>query len=520
MSTFVRSFDPIWFNVDLQANAFDDTFYLWTLQNTIPYLPQAVYHDPLGQVPWTDPIQFLANGTLPVDIYWDPNLVYRLEFRQNVNGLTPSQNDVLIYEVDNYEPGTGSVTPVGSGAITDNQITNPQFSLISFSDPLVLTTVVMTPSTPIHIGPGWDLILSGTGNVTISREEMSSTQTNVTNAPYAIRIQLAAWTDPPILRQRFNENGMNWSGLNVSSSITAKGTAGAQISARLVDSMGQTLVNVLNSVALSAGSFNEFKDFGLVPIPPTNTDTPPNAWIDYQLLMPTAGDFYFTSFQLIASGIDIAAPFSYEQDTINRQIDHTYNTAYPIVPVGTVIDFGGFSSPSHYLPCVGQTVKRLDFNLLFQATTNLETVTLTMDSASITVADGTAYHISAPVEGIGIRAGTTISNIVANAITLSATATANGPSLLRFFAAGNGDGLATFQVYDLQGVYIAGAGGTLFSSGGTGASLLQTGGSANRTITGVNTNLTVGATPINVVSTTTFSILPPTVLLRKFIRFE
>jgi len=54
--------------VDLTAHAFDDTFYMFVLENTIPYIPATVYHQPDG-TPWTNPIRFLANGTLPVDIF-------------------------------------------------------------------------------------------------------------------------------------------------------------------------------------------------------------------------------------------------------------------------------------------------------------------------------------------------------------------------------------------------------------------------------------------------------------------
>ncbi len=485
MTTFVRSFDPIWVNFDLQGNLFDDTFYLWTLQNTLPYLPQAVYHDAAGQVPWTDPIQYLANGTLPVDIYWDPTLVYRLEFRHNINGLPPSQNDELIYEVNNYIPGSGgSITPiVGAGSITENQITNPQFALTSFASPLTLTAFALTPASPIPIGAGWELLLNGTGNAIITKIPLNSTLTTPTNAPYAVQFQLSGWTDSPILRQRFVQNGQNWSGLNVSTSITAKaGSLGQTITARLVDSLGTTIATPLSSAQGTLGtSFNEFTGFALVPAT-TNTNLPPAAYIDYQIILPQ-GDVTLTSIQVIASGVNVIAPFSYEQITVNREIDHTYNTAYPIVPVGTVIDFGGFGVPEHYLYCDGDnTLSRRDFNLLFQALTNLETVTLTTASPTITVANGAIYRIGAPIEGSGIQAGTLISTIVGNVVTMNLPATSTGPSVLRFFASNNGDGFVsvtptTFGIYNFTGIIIAGDGGSILTHNAIGSEgdILQTG---------------------------------------------
>lgn len=151
----------------------------------------------------------------------------------------------------------------------------------------------------------------------------------------------------------------------------------------------------------------------------------------------------------------------FEQDSIERQIDHTYHYAYPIVPVGTVIDFYGFGTPDNYLSCQGQAISRTTYSQLFRALTTLETVTLTAGIATFTVANGAIYAIGHPLEGIGITPGTFIANIVGNTITLSAVATANGPQVIRFFCTGNGDGLTTFNTPILQGFVLAGAYGNL-----------------------------------------------------------
>ena len=49
--------------------------------------------------------------------------------------------------------------------------------------------------------------------------------------------------------------------------------------------------------------------------------------------------------------------YPYEQTTIERQIDQTYHNAYPIVPVGTIIDFAGLVVPVHYLLCNGTALE-------------------------------------------------------------------------------------------------------------------------------------------------------------------
>jgi hypothetical protein len=64
--TIGRSYNPIWSFVDLNGLQLDSSYYLFTLQNTLPYLPSPIWQDPDQNVVWSDPIEFLANGTLPI----------------------------------------------------------------------------------------------------------------------------------------------------------------------------------------------------------------------------------------------------------------------------------------------------------------------------------------------------------------------------------------------------------------------------------------------------------------------
>lgn len=361
MSLGIRGSNPIWAEFDLAGNIFDDTYYMFVLQNTLPYAPATVYHDPDLNQPWTQPIRFLGNGTLPVDMFFESEVVYRLEFRQNDGLSMPSQADPLIYEVNNYVAGSGGSTPVDTVAFaSSNQITNPQFSLINFTSPL---SVSGTDPAPIEIGPGWFLQLAGTGTVTITQVPLNNSNANPSNAPYALRLQLTGWTtDSVILRQRFQQNGMLWANKIVSSTLTARIEGAPQsVSATLIDSNSSTLAQVLPLTVVNE-SWNEFTGYGELPAT-TNPNTPPAAYIDYQLSLPSNSDIYLSSIQLVVQEL----PFkpSFEQDSIERQIDHTYHYAYPIVPVGAVIDFAGAALPTHYLLCNGAAVSRTTYRQLF-----------------------------------------------------------------------------------------------------------------------------------------------------------
>lgn len=346
----IRGFNPIWYNVNLDGIQFDDTYYLWVLQNEIPYIPALVYHDAQLTQPWTSPIQFLANGTLPIDIYWSPTSVYRLEYRKNNGTQPPSQNDQLVYEVPNYIPGQEEATPTDiTDGSTNNQITNSQFSEVYFENTFTLTA---TNPDPIEIAPGWFLELAGNGTVELQRIALNNATSNPTNAPYALRINLTgSWTGNPVLRQRFQQNGMLWANKYVSTSITARmdGTLQALV-ARLEASNGAPLAVLMNTGTLT-NAFVQYQGNALLPAT-TNPDSPPNAYIDYKILLPANVDLYITSIQVTSAAV--AGNFAYEQDTIDRQIDHTFHYYKPQLeykPISSYLTGWNFPlNPAQFAP--------------------------------------------------------------------------------------------------------------------------------------------------------------------------
>jgi hypothetical protein len=351
----VRGANPLQYYVNLTGQPFDDTYYLWVLTNTVPYIPTPVYHDPALTIPWTDPVPFEANGTLPIDVYWDPTQLYRLEYRHNVGPNPPSQADPLIYLVENYSP-TGAIPapPGGEGVTTENQISNPQFAAMNFSGTYTITGV--TNPAPIEIAPGWFLSLMGTGNATISRFPMNADNPSPTNAPYALHLNLVGWSGNAILTQRFYQNGQNWQNQYISSSFTGLVVGSPiQVLVRLEASNGQPL-GVLQDPQLS-GQFAQYTGSVLIPAY-DNLNTPPAAWIDYQVQLPGTCEVYLTSFQVIASTSDTV--YSYEQTTVNRQLDHLAHYYDPLLaykPIPSYLVGWDFPlNPAQFAPMVNSVV--------------------------------------------------------------------------------------------------------------------------------------------------------------------
>lgn len=321
---YIRGSNPIWSFVDLTGRQFDDTYYMFVLENDLPYIPATVYQTPDG-TPWTNPIQFLANGTLPDNIYFDPGtdtdpIVYRLEFRQG-----NTQADPLIYLVENYIPGVGTGDLPDIGFTTDNQITNAQFSVVNFYNP---TTITSASNLSLQFAPGWtlDLTASGTGTVTLTQQKFNNTTQSSSNASYGIEINISGW-GAAVLKQRFNGNGMLWANKQVSCAVTAEIASGANanISAQVIDSNATVLGQVLPLTTVT-GMLQEYTGHALFPAS-TNPNTPPAAYIEFQVILPTTVDIVLTSFQLVAG--DLPLEYSYEQDTIERQIDHTFHYWQP-----------------------------------------------------------------------------------------------------------------------------------------------------------------------------------------------
>lgn len=317
MATAVRGVNPIWWIPDLVGNPLDDTYYMFVLNNEIPYQPLPIWSDENESIVRANPIEFLANGALPVDVFYDPAQVYRLEIR---NG--PTQSDQLIWLVEDYIPGEGgTVTPGSITNISDNQITNGQFALVNFETNLSRTVGSGTHELPV--APGWTLVLEGAGTYTIRQQPLTNSPSTPTGAPYALRVTLNGF-DSAMLYQRFDQNGVIWANRYVAVNMTAKIDNGnsSDISWGLVDSMGAPVVAFGTQTVTTA--YNEYRSVAQLGTS-TNTDVPPDAWMDFQIGFNGTVDLFITSLQLVSkSGMD-GAEVQYTEDTVNRQIDYTFH---------------------------------------------------------------------------------------------------------------------------------------------------------------------------------------------------
>jgi hypothetical protein len=326
--SFVRGANPVWFFANITAQPFDDTYWAFFYENDNPTVLQAVYKEPDGTNTWANPIEFQASSGLPDNIFGNPDVAYRIEFR---NGSSPSAP--LIYLVENYFFGGGGGG--GSASVNDplliasNMITNPNFSDVFFSSPLTITT-----AGNYDIAPGWQLRLTGTGTITISQNTNSGSSHNPVDSPYPpyyLSLSDGTW-DSVQLVQRFNNNGAIFEGGAASIAFTAGVSVPPGVItvsyAPSTSSVQTVLFPFPSPVPISSSLPKEYKNAVNIPNS-TNTDVGMNSYVDIIFNLPTSGITNLTNIQLTGQNTPLSTPTfiapSFAQQTYERIVDQEFH---------------------------------------------------------------------------------------------------------------------------------------------------------------------------------------------------
>jgi hypothetical protein len=324
---FVRGPNPIWFMSNLTGSPLDDTYYAFFLTNDLPYIPQIVYEDPNGVVAWINPIEFQPSSGLPNNLYFDPTLTYRIEIRQG-----PTQADPLIWLVQNYVvsgEGGGAEVIADPLIVSSNMITNPQFADINFTSPLTITT-----AGTYNIAPGWELILTGSGSMTITQGTNSGSSDIIGNPIYYLEFASSMWTTA-ILQQTFNNNGAIFSGGAIAVAYTATAsTSSALLGVNYVPGTGSGIPIDLRNIP--TGEFVAYKNAVDIPSDGTNTATGPNAHVNIQFNLPVDGNISLSNIQITGQSTPLSAGFednptppSYQEQSYPRTLDQEFNVYKP-----------------------------------------------------------------------------------------------------------------------------------------------------------------------------------------------
>ncbi len=376
MANFVRAANPIWYMVDLTGAALNDEYYAHFLTNTLPYIPQVVYRDPNGYTVWTGGVvQFQASGTLPNNLYFNDELVYRIEIRRGI-----SQSDPLIWEINNFIPESNGISPETDLFVgKENQVSNPQFVNVLFNT----ATLSITSAGTYNIAQDWDLILEGSGTAVISQQVYAS-NTAVPTPPYAMRFNLNNWNSAK-LRQRFYGLGALWNGGAVSMLVVAKsiiGTPSLTLTYAPQSPPGTAIPVVTGE--LNAAVYKTIS--GAVQITSsTNSNLNNVSYVDMLITLPEDGEIELSNVQMTGQNDSLPESFlvpEFDQETIERQTDHLFNYyADPLIAKRIKSYLVGWDFPLNPAQPLGPTVAAVatganksfyiwDQTILFQSVTS------------------------------------------------------------------------------------------------------------------------------------------------------
>jgi len=351
----------------------------------------------------------------------------------------------------------------GTGFNANNEISNPQFVEVLFEGNGPITYSPTGTDTVTAIAPDWDIITSGTATVIVER--LNNIDSSVeSNPPYALKFTTSGLTSALQVRQRISNSPRLFSNEYVSSNaeVSVFSASSIDFKLRYVPSSGDAY-DLIDEAVLPGVGFVRKANSTLIN-GTINTNNADIGYIDIIAVFDANTTVAITSIQISGTSSE-SDVLVFSEESTPRQIDQLYHYAYPIVPVGAVIDFAGFAAPAHYLFCNGDAYNRVTYGELFRALTTTETVTLTDTVNTFTVVSGTIYYIGMAITGTGIPSATTISAIVGTTVTMSAAATVTDTSTVTFYAWGAGDESTTFNIPNLLGYVTAGADGTLFGTG-------------------------------------------------------
>lgn len=426
-----------------------------------------------------------------------------------------------------------------------NIISNPQFAQVLF-DTVNGSTISVTGTQITPIAPDWAVLTSGTGSFTVNQLDISAT--GVPGLPaFGLEISTSGLAGFIYLVQTISNSPRLQENSFVSGTFIANVSVGSASIFTMEYLPSSPTISPITVAAATVftGGFQTISGAAETPTPATNTDPGSTGYIQCRIKIPAGITAQISCVQMLGA-ISEANPPAYIQQSTPRQIDALYHYAYPIVPIGAIIDYAGFSIPQHYFLCDGSAKSRVTYYLLYRSLTTTQPVTW-IDATSFTVASSDDFYIGMSIEGADVAASTTITGISGTTITISPAATATGTTDVTFFAYGNGDGSTTFNLPLTTDCVIASSGGSLFGPGLNGVG--YKGGSSSVTLSANNlpahthaadsgqfwttasggtlTN-TIGAnsftqaanTGNNSTSNTPVSIVQNTILMKKCIRYE
>lgn len=267
----------------------------------------------------------LGNPVIPYFFPYDGDFNVELYYIRVTSSMDVPQFD---REAQPYVLSTGN-SSVTSAFV--NELSNPQFAEILFDSPTTYTFNAASLEA-IQIAPGWEIVVSssGVGSVTLTLITPTGALNRITNPGTILNIDSAGLSRLR-LRQRIYGSPNLWGSGYLSASFVGKtyeGTASI-VNMYYSQSNGTVVDELLVAGTLTAdGLYAAYPGNALIPAS-TSSQTYPDAYVDIELDIPLSQEIDITSVMLAFTGDVAVDNIDYDQESLDRQIDHLFHYYKP-----------------------------------------------------------------------------------------------------------------------------------------------------------------------------------------------
>lgn len=269
-----------------------------------------------------------------------------------------SQGETELYYLEVYSSGnilqfTREAQPANAGAASttdlfegsENQISNPQFVETLFAPSTSNIFTVTGTNTVTDVVPGWSIVTTGSGTVTITQIDLTDISIPST-PPFSLGIAASAGLSSLVLRQQIAGSprlfGMDF----ISGSLVARtfGTTAVNLLMDYVASNGYT-VNLVNQSTTATGSYSTLINDTASEITTTNADPGSTGYVNIDITIPSTAHVAITSVQIV-NAEDANSSIAFVQESTPRQIDHLFHYWKPPLdfkPVPSLLTAWDFS---------------------------------------------------------------------------------------------------------------------------------------------------------------------------------
>lgn len=291
-------------------------------------------------VPLSNPIELSSIGTVQ-NVGGDNVVIYYYPWLDD--GITPDLYYIEVTDSNNVVQFTREAWP--NGAVSDeinsnstlpvqNQISNPQFTKVFINDVPGLTPTTTTYSVSaatdevFEFAPDWNFIISGTGNVVVSRVTIAGISKVPTSPPYVLDIQVDSGISSCYLSQRFNANSGLWAStladnIFLSTNLMARNELPADTSIQMyynASSGTSTLIPIFDKMIPSGTAYTMYTGSSVSSIPLSDdTNSGTSGYVDIYISFTPGCHVRISSVQVVPTfDASSAATFAYDEASANR----------------------------------------------------------------------------------------------------------------------------------------------------------------------------------------------------------